>query len=122
MTSWRTRAAAMPNLLRREDVAMKDSSTTSNGLPPRQGLYDPWFEHEACGVGFVVNVKGNKSQQIIRQFLQVLRNLDHRGSRRFEANTDNSASILLHTAHDFFRKLGEEAGGTLPKAGHYGAG
>ena len=51
------------------------------GLPPKQGLYDPRFEHDACGVGFVVNVKGQKSNEIIRQALTVLLNLSHRGAR-----------------------------------------
>src|SRR5206468_4289071 len=56
---------------RQEDEEMKDLRTPTNGLPPKQGLYDPWFEHDACGVGFVVNVKGKKSHQIIQQALQV---------------------------------------------------
>src|SRR5437762_364067 len=122
MTSWRTRAAAMPNLLRREDVAMKDSSTTSNGLPPRQGLYDPWFEHEACGVGFVVNVKGKKSHQIIQQSLQVLRNLDHRGACGCEANTGDGAGILMQMPHTFLQKQCEKLGFKLPRPGQYGVG
>ena len=49
------------------------------GLPPKQGLYDPQFEHDSCGVGFVVNVKGRKSHEIIQQALNVLLNLDHHG-------------------------------------------
>ncbi|OUC07126.1 hypothetical protein RY27_16800, partial [Litorilinea aerophila] len=51
-----------------------------NGLPAKQGLYDPRFEHDACGVGFVVNIKGHKSHTIIRQALTVLLILDHRGA------------------------------------------
>ena len=50
------------------------------GLPPAQGLYNPEHEHEACGIGFVVNVKGEKSHQIVHQALSVLVNLDHRGA------------------------------------------
>ena len=50
------------------------------GLPPKQGLYDPWFEHDACGVGFVVDIRGRKSNQILKDAIQVLRNLDHRGA------------------------------------------
>src|SRR5438552_8639236 len=101
---------------------MKELRTQTNGLPPRQGLYDPWFEHEACGVGFVVNVKGNKSHQIIQQSLQVLRNLDHRGACGCEANTGDGAGILLQMPHAFFQKQCEKAGFKLPKAGQYGAG
>jgi glutamate synthase (ferredoxin) len=54
--------------------------TTKPGTPPKQGLYDPKFEHDSCGVGFIVNIKGNKSRQIVEQALTVLRNLDHRGA------------------------------------------
>ena len=55
-------------------------STQQIGLPKKQGLYDPSFEHDACGVGFVVDMKGRKSHQILRQAIQVLENLDHRGA------------------------------------------
>ena len=48
-------------------------------FPPKQGLYDPRFEHDACGVGFVVNIKGEKSHEIVEEALTVLQNLDHRG-------------------------------------------
>ncbi len=102
---------------------MKDSSTkTSSGLPPRQGLYDPWFEHESCGVGFVVNVKGKKSHQIIQQALQVLRNLDHRGACGCEANTGDGAGILMQMPHAFLQRQCEQAGFKLPKPAQYGAG
>ena len=50
------------------------------GLPPKQGLYDPQFEHDACGVGFVVNIKGKQTNEIVRQALTVLKNLIHRGA------------------------------------------
>src|SRR3989442_8116561 len=88
---------------------MKDIRTQTNGLPPKQGLYDPWFEHEACGVGFVVNVKGKKSHQIIQQALQVLRNLDHRGACGCEANTGDGAGILMQVPHPFLQKAVRES-------------
>src|SRR6266542_437573 len=112
----------MPNPLRHDNVAMKDPNTTTNGLPPRQGLYDPWFEHDSCGVGFVVNVKGTKSHQIIQQALQVLRNLDHRGACGCEANTGDGAGMLLQIPHLFLQKQCEISGFKLPKSGQYGAG
>ena len=59
--------------------------------PAKQGLYDPWFEHDACGVGFVVDMKGRKSNQILKQGIQVLRNLDHRGASGAEVNTGDGA-------------------------------
>ena len=72
--------------------------------PPKQGLYDPQFEHEACGVGFVVNIKGKKSHTIVQQALQVLLNLDHRGACGCEANTGDGAGILMQTPHAFFKE------------------
>src|SRR5437867_4085293 len=101
---------------------MKDPNTKTNGLPGKQGLYDPFFEHEACGVGFVVNVKGKRSHQIIEQALQVLRNLDHRGACGCEANTGDGAGILMQTPHAFLQKQCETLGFKLPKPGQYGAG
>src|SRR5665647_1198825 len=61
------------------------------GLPPRQGLYDPQFEHDACGMGFVADLKGRRSHEIVRQALQVLANLAHRGAVGAEANTGDGA-------------------------------
>ena len=65
------------------------------GPPSKQGLYDPQFEHEACGVGFVADIKGRKSHTIIQQALQVLLNLNHRGACGCEANTGDGAGILI---------------------------
>jgi glutamate synthase (ferredoxin) len=90
--------------------------------PARQGLYDPQFEHEACGVGFVVNIKGRKSHSIISQSLQVLLNLDHRGACGCEANTGDGAGILIQTPHEFLKLVSKEARVTLPAAGEYGVG
>ncbi|HWY78518.1 MAG TPA: glutamate synthase large subunit [Verrucomicrobiae bacterium] len=94
----------------------------TNGLPPKQGLYDPQFEHDSCGVGFVVNIKGEKSHAIIQQAIQVLLNLDHRGACGCEANTGDGAGILLQTPHSFLKKVCAEAHIDLPDEGQYGAG
>ncbi len=93
-----------------------------NGLPPKQGLYDPQFEHEACGVGFVVNVKGKKSHEIVRQSIQVLLNLDHRGACGCEANTGDGAGVLIQTPHAFLQKVCAAEKIDLPAEGHYGVG
>src|SRR5258707_20966 len=90
--------------------------------PGRQGLYDPQFEHEACGVGFVVNIKGAKSHSIIQQALQILMNLDHRGACGCEANTGDGAGILIQPPHDFLKLVAREARVTLPTQGDYGVG
>ncbi|MFQ5846667.1 MAG: glutamate synthase large subunit [Candidatus Methylomirabilales bacterium] len=94
----------------------------SVGFPPRQGLYDPRFEHDACGIGFVVNVKGVKSNEIVRQALTVLQNLTHRGARGAEPDTGDGAGLLLQTPHAFFRQACAAAGIHLPSFGEYGVG
>ena len=92
------------------------------GLPQRQGLYDPQFEHDACGIGFVVNIKGQKSHAIVRQALTVLANLAHRGGAGSEDNTGDGAGILTQIPDKFFRGACPRAGIELPAAGDYGVG
>ncbi|MCI0410706.1 MAG: hypothetical protein L0191_19460, partial [Acidobacteria bacterium] len=94
----------------------------STGLPPKQGLYDPRFEHDACGIGFVVNVKGVKSNAIVRQGLTALLNLTHRGARGSEVQTGDGAGILLQTPHGFLQQACAEARIPLPPFGEYGIG
>lgn len=92
------------------------------GLPVKQGLYDPQFEHDACGVGFVVNIKGQKSHSIIEDALTILRNLDHRGACGCEVNTGDGSGILIQVPHDFLVAKAAEAGFSLPAPGEYGVG
>ena len=91
-------------------------------LPERQGLYDPMHEHDACGVGFVVNMKGVKSHTIIEQGLQILANLTHRGACGCDPLTGDGAGILTQMPDAFLRKVCAELDITLPAAGEYGAG
>ncbi|MGH7928088.1 MAG: glutamate synthase subunit alpha, partial [Candidatus Binatia bacterium] len=92
------------------------------GLPPKQGLYDPSFEHDACGVGFVVNIKGDKSREIVEQALTVLENLDHRGACGCEENSGDGAGILMQVPHGFFSEACERLGFQLPDTAEYGVG
>ncbi len=92
------------------------------GLPPKQGLYDPWFEHDACGVGFVADVLGRKSHDILRQALQVLRNLDHRGASGSEPNTGDGAGVLLQMPHAFLAEVCKKLRIPLPGPAEYGSG
>ena len=92
------------------------------GCPPAQGLYDPAYEKDACGVGFVVNVKGVRSHRIVRQALQLLVNLLHRGACGCEVNTGDGAGILIQMPDAFLRKQALNLGIELPPAGEYGAG
>jgi len=92
------------------------------GLPPAQGLYDPSYEHDACGVGFVVDMKGRKSHQIVQDALQILENLSHRGACGCEVNTGDGAGILVQIPDQFLRRICKEQKIPLPAFGDYGAG
>ena len=93
-----------------------------NHLPHKQGLYDPAYEKDACGVGFVVDIQGRKSHAIVRQALTVLEHLEHRGACGCEENTGDGAGILMQLPHSFFKEASKKAGFTLPGVGEYGAG
>ncbi|EGW39036.1 glutamate synthase large subunit [Desulfosporosinus sp. OT] len=94
----------------------------SYGLPKKQGLYDPALEHDACGMGFVVNIKGEKSHDIIDEALTVLENLNHRGASGADENTGDGAGILIQIPHEFFKRECEVLGFALPEKGSYGVG
>jgi len=94
-------------------------SSFTTGSPSPQGLFDPSREHDACGVGFVAHIKGERSHTIVTNALQVLRNLAHRGACGCEVNTGDGAGILLQMPDRFLRRA---AGVVLPAAGSYGAG
>ena len=93
-----------------------------NNYPPAQGLYDPQFEHDSCGVGFVVDIKGRKSHQIVENALTILKNLIHRGACGCEENTGDGVGILTQMPHKFFKRVCAEQDIELPEFGNYGAG
>src|ERR1700759_3158644 len=95
-------------------------SKTMNGIPPKQGLYDPAFEKDACGTGFVVDIQGRKSHKIVQQALQALDNLRHRGACGCEENTGDGAGILMQIPHAFLKQETKKAGFELPSFGEYG--
>ena len=88
----------------------------------KQGLYDPRFEHEACGVGLVANVKGVKSHSVLKQGLEVLCNLEHRGAKGADPETGDGAGVLIQMPHAFFRKEMQALGIEPPQSGHYAVG
>ncbi|ELS33817.1 Glutamate synthase (ferredoxin) [Pseudanabaena biceps PCC 7429] len=88
----------------------------------KQGLYDPQFEHDACGVGFIVHKLGKKSHAIVEQGLTILENLEHRGACGCETNTGDGAGILMQIPHKFLVKVAAAANITLPEVGQYGVG
>src|SRR3989475_5141398 len=92
------------------------------GLPKKQGLYDPAFERDSCGVGFVADIKGRKSHSIVEQGLQILVNLTHRGACGCDPETGDGAGVLIQIPHAFFARECAKLGFTLPGAGEYGVG
>ena len=94
----------------------------SIGLPLAQGLYDPRNEHDSCGVGFIVDLKGRKSHQIVRDGLVALNNLNHRGACGCENNTGDGAGLLIQIPHQFLVARCQTLGIKLPAPEHYGVG
>ena len=86
------------------------------------GLYDPAFEHDACGIGFVANIKGKKSHQNVSDALTILENMEHRGASGSEVNTGDGAGIMIQIPHEFFFDELLYRGMHLPNAGDYGVG
>jgi glutamate synthase (NADPH/NADH) large chain len=95
---------------------------TLNGLPPAQGMYDPGYEHDACGIGFVASIRGEKSHSIIEQGIQVLINLTHRGACGCDPETGDGAGLLIQIPHKFFARECSQLGFDLPASGEYAVG
>ncbi len=93
-----------------------------SSVPPRQGLYDPAHEHDACGVGFVVDVHGRRSRRLLDNALEVLTSLNHRGALGCDPNTGDGAGVLIQIPHAALQILARESGIELPGAGEYGVG
>jgi glutamate synthase domain-containing protein 2/glutamate synthase domain-containing protein 1/glutamate synthase domain-containing protein 3 len=87
-----------------------------------RGLYDPWYEHDACGVGFIVDMKNRRSHDLVQKAIQILLNLEHRGACGCEENTGDGAGILLQMPHRFLARVADEIGIRLPSPGQYGVG
>jgi glutamate synthase (NADPH/NADH) large chain len=92
------------------------------GTPARQGLYDPALDKDSCGVGFIANIKGAKSHQIVADAIQILCNLEHRGATGADPRMGDGAGILVQMPHKFFARKAKELGFTLPEPGQYGVG
>ena len=91
-------------------------------LPPPQGLYDPRYEHDSCGVGFVADIKGRKSHDIVRKGLQIMLNLEHRGAIGADPLMGDGAGILVQIPHEFLAAEAKRLGFALPAPEHYGVG
>ena len=94
-------------------------SGVAHGLPEARGLYDPSLEHDSCGVGFVADIKGRKSHQIVEDGLTILLNLEHRGAVGADPRAGDGAGILVQIPHKFFVRKARELGFELPAPGGY---
>jgi len=114
--------------MKQPSLGTENQSTLSHAalskalVPKQEGLYDPHFEHDACGIGFVANIKGLRSQDIIQKSLEVLENLSHRGATGCDPATGDGAGILIQLPHKLFERVTHEIGLQLPPAGAYGVG
>ena len=101
------------------DRAPRGKPVNRWGLPAPQGLYDPRFEHDACGVNFVCNLRGEASHEIVAYGVEALCNLQHRGALGAEKNSGDGAGILMQIPDGFYR---ESVDFDLPEAGRYATG
>src|SRR5271167_1046780 len=92
------------------------------GYPKPQGLYDPSFEHDSCGVGFIAHIKGKADHSLVMRSLDMLENMSHRGACGCEPDSGDGAGILVNTPDAFLRRKCAELGFNLPPLGQYGVG
>ncbi|MCK5676825.1 MAG: glutamate synthase subunit alpha, partial [Verrucomicrobia bacterium] len=100
----------------------KEGVFCPSGFPEKQGMYSPKNEHDACGVGFICNLKGKKSHGIIKDALEILVRLTHRGASGSDPLTGDGAGILLQIPHNFYKRECEKLDIALPDALEYGTG
>jgi glutamate synthase (NADPH) large chain len=113
---------ARPARRARRDSEEQMATDSTCQPPAKQGLYDPRYEHDACGLGFIAHIKGQKSHAIITQALQILKNLTHRGATGADPLQGDGAGILIQTPDAFLRRVCGRQGLTLPAIGQYGVG
>ena len=98
------------------------NDTADPGTPAARGLYDPALDKDSCGVGFIADIKGRKSHQIVEDALTILVNLEHRGAVGADPRAGDGAGILVQIPHKFFARVAKEGGFVLPEPGHYAVG
>jgi len=100
-------------------ISKEELAHKAQGLPPAQGMYDPAYEKDACGVGFIANMDGTKTHDMIQDALNILVKLTHRGACSCDNKTGDGAGILIQIPHEFYN---EETDFELPEPGRYGTG
>jgi len=104
------------------EMKIKKKMRINRGFPEKQGLYNPENEHDSCGVGFVCNISGKKSNDIVKKGLKILNRLTHRGAVGADPKTGDGAGILIQLPHEFLYKVTETEKIELPSPGEYGTG
>src|SRR4026209_2173548 len=104
------------------DARLLYADSADPGLPAPHGLYDPARDKDSCGVGFIADIKGRKSHQIVEDALTILVNLEHRGAVGADPRAGDGAGILTQIPHKFFARKTKALGFTLPAPGEYGIG
>ncbi|KAG1115564.1 hypothetical protein G6F42_013909 [Rhizopus arrhizus] len=100
-----------------------ENTSWAGAIPPAQGLYNPELEKDACGVGFMVHVKGKRSHKILSDASHILCNMTHRGASGADIRDGDGAGVMLSIPHQFFvNETSRELGITLPAEGQYAAG
>src|SRR5438105_1961995 len=102
--------------------SVSSCATADPGVPPARGLYDPALDKDSCGVGFIADIKGRKSHQIVADALTILLNLEHRGAVGADPRAGDGAGILTQIPHKFFAKQAKKLGFALPAPGEYAVG
>src|SRR3990170_3531502 len=101
------------------DARLLYRDSADPGVPDTQGLYDPRNDKDSCGVGFIADIKGRKSHQIVEDALAILCNLEHRGAVGADPRAGDGAGILVQIPHKFFAKEARRLGFALPEPGRY---
>src|SRR4030042_3422445 len=96
------------------NISLVDEMNIIRHTASAKGMYEPSYEHDACGMGFVADIKGRKSRDIIDKGLQVLKNLEHRGAVGADQFTGDGSGILIQMPDEFIRKIASEEGFVLP--------
>ena len=105
-----------------EEAVQEEPAREFSWRPPAEGLYDPSLEKDSCGVGFIANIKGKKSHQIVSDAINILCNLEHRGAVGADPRAGDGAGILVQIPHAFFKRKAAEIGFQLPEPGDYAIG
>src|SRR3569832_768448 len=122
MTERKNGAGYLQRELDARDAKLSRTATLDPGMPLPEGRYDPSLEKDSCGVGFIADIKGRKSHQLIEDGLLSLCNLEHRGAVGADPRMGDGAGILVQIPHKFFAKKAQDAGFTLPAPGEFGIG